>query len=252
MEHLLALTPQNDEAFLREVSEELRREQIANFGKRWGRWIIGVVVVGLAAFGGWLWWHAHRQSVAAEQGGQIRQALDAVAGNNMAAAEPPLADIAQSDIGGYRATALFTQANIALSRNDLKTAAARFAEVANDEKLPPSIRNLALIRQTVAEFDTLQPRQIVDRLRPLAVKGQPFYGTAGELTAAAYLRMNQGALAAKLFSDLSSDPDVPETIRKRAVQMTGVLSAEAAAADTGGNNQGAAKAPAASKDDRKK
>ena len=249
MEQVLAVPPQHDEAFLREVNEELRREQLVNIWKRWGRWIAGAVVVALAAFGGFLIWQNYSHKASAGLTDQMNGALDSLAGNNMAAAEPPLADLAQSDIGGYRATALFTQANIALSRNDLKTAAARFADVANDTKLPESIRNLALVRQTVAEFDTLQPRQIVDRLRPLAIKGQPFYGTAGELTAAAYLRMNQPQLAAKLFADLAADSDVPETIRKRAVQMTGVLNA----ADTNGTDKPADdKAPATSKDAKAK
>ena len=43
----MALTPQNNEAFIREVDEELRREQMSNIGRRYGLAIIAIVVPGL-------------------------------------------------------------------------------------------------------------------------------------------------------------------------------------------------------------
>ena len=45
----MALTPQNNQAFLREVDEELRKEQAAALAKRWGLIIAAVIVVTLAA-----------------------------------------------------------------------------------------------------------------------------------------------------------------------------------------------------------
>ena len=45
----MALTPQNNEAFFREVDEELRREQMSNIGRRYGLWIIGAIVLSIVS-----------------------------------------------------------------------------------------------------------------------------------------------------------------------------------------------------------
>jgi len=51
----LALPPDTqNEAFLREVDENLRRDQLETFAKRYGTWIIGAVVLFLIAVGAWL------------------------------------------------------------------------------------------------------------------------------------------------------------------------------------------------------
>jgi hypothetical protein len=55
------------------------------------------------------------------------------------------------------------------------------------------------------------------------VKGNPWFGSAGELVGAAYLQMNKPDLAAPLFRQIAADETVPETIRQRAVQITGTM-----------------------------
>ena len=52
----MALTPQNSEAFMREVDEAVRQDQLTSFWQRYGRVLLVVLVLGLAAFGGWLYW----------------------------------------------------------------------------------------------------------------------------------------------------------------------------------------------------
>ena len=138
-----------------------------------------------------------------------------------------LAELANGGTEGYAALARFTQADIALQKDDLKGAARLFAEVANDTSLEQPLRDLALVRQTTAEYDSLQPQVVIDRLRPLAVKGNAFFGSAGEMTAVAHLRMNRRDLAGSLFGEIAKDDGVPASIRQRAVQMAGVLGVDA-------------------------
>jgi hypothetical protein len=51
-EHSLALPPKTDQAFLREVDEELRRDKLAGFWTNWGIWVGVAVVAALAALAG--------------------------------------------------------------------------------------------------------------------------------------------------------------------------------------------------------
>ncbi|QNA84673.1 tetratricopeptide repeat protein [Sphingomonas sp. So64.6b] len=221
----MAVPPNTDEAFLREVDEELRRDQLASYWTRYGRWLIVVIIVGLAAFGGFLYWKHHSAEVAGKQGEQL-QALVDNAGTKPA--DPKvLQELATSNVDGYQAIARFAQADALLDKRDLKGSAAKFGEIAADASLAQPFRDLALIRQTSAEYDTLKPDVIVNRLRPLAVKGNPWFGSAGELVAAAYLRMNRPDLAGPLFGQIAREETVPATLRQRAVQMAGVLGIDA-------------------------
>ncbi|MFV0623516.1 tetratricopeptide repeat protein [Sphingomonas sp. ac-8] len=225
----MALTPQNNQAFLREVDEELRRDQMASFGKRWGLWIALAVVLLLAGFGSWIWWKHHRTEQQAAQGVLLQQAMDDIGASRVNAAGAPLAELANSDSDGFRASAKFVQADVLLRKQDLKGAAAKFAEVANDASMPGEFRDLALVRQTAAEYDTLKPQAVVDRLRGLATKQSPWFGSAGEMVAIAYLRMNRRDLAGKMFGEIAATDSVPESIRQRAVQMASGLGVDAAA-----------------------
>jgi hypothetical protein len=223
----LALTPQSNDQFAREVDEELRRDNAVALWRRWGKAIVAAVVVGLLAFAGWLYWNSHRDAQAGEQGVKFNQAMEDLGAKQQAKAAPVLAELATSGTEGYAAIAKFTQADIALQRDDLKGAAKLFGDVANDGGVDQPLRDLALVRQTTAEYDSLQPQVVIDRLRPLAVKGNPFFGSAGEMTAVAHLRMNRRDLAGRLFGEIARDDGVPASIRQRAVQMAGVLGIDA-------------------------
>lgn len=219
----MAVPPNSNEAFLREVDDELRRDQLLTFWQRYGLWIGVAIVLALALFGGILYWRHHREQVAGEQGEQLSQAYQAVGDQQPAKAAPILDKLAASGHDGYQALAIFTQADLLLRKNDLKGAAAKFASVANDESVAKPFRDLALIRQTSAEYDSLKPSVVVERLRPLAVKGSPWLGSAGEMVAIAYAREGRPDLAATLFGQIAGSDDVPATIRQRAVQMASTM-----------------------------
>ena len=183
----LALTPQNNDAFLREVDDELRRDQLLTFWERYGRWTIVGIVAALAAFGGFLYWQHRQTEAAGVQGEQLQAAYDQLGNGQPDAAAKALAPIAQTGRPGYRALAQMTEADILLSKKQDKAAAAKFAAIAADSSVAQPFRDLALIRQTVAEYDTLKPQVVIERLRPIAVPANAYFGSAGELVAMAYL-----------------------------------------------------------------
>lgn len=223
----MASTPPTNEAFLREVDEELRRDQIARAAKRWGKAAIAAVVIGLAAFGGWLWW-SHEQTKKAEaEGEQLVQILNDLEAGRQQGIEAKLKPLAESKNQGYRATAKLTLASLKQQAGDTKAAAAGYKAIAEDQSIAKPFRDLALIRQTAAEYDSLKPQDVVARLKPLAVEGGPWFGTAGEMVAVAYLNLNKPDLAGPLFAAIAKDESVPESIRSRAVQMAGVLGVDA-------------------------
>jgi hypothetical protein len=96
--------------------------------------------------------------------------------------------------------------------------------------LPKPYRDAALIRQTALQFDQLQPQEVISRLAPLAKPGEPWFGSAGEMTALAMIKQGNNQQAGQLFAAMARDQSVPEAIRSRAVQVASSLGVDAAAA----------------------
>ncbi|WP_368040014.1 hypothetical protein [Sphingomonas bacterium] len=218
----------SNRAFYREVDEEVRRERMADIWSRHGVAIVAGVLALLLAIGLGLWWRGHREARRGVEGERLQAAFDRLGAGDAKAAGAALTPIARDAGPGYRALARMTEADIALSRRDNAAAARLFASIADDDGVAAPLRDLALVRRTSAEFDTLKPDAVVSRLRSLAMKGSPWFGSAGELVALSYVRMNKRDLAAALFGQIAGDDGAPATLRQRAAQMASALGADAA------------------------
>ena len=224
---ILAIKPNDGEVFLREVDEELRKEKVNQTVARYGWWIIGGFVLVLAAIGGFFWWQSNSAARSQAQGEALLNTLDALESNNRNASTARLDELSQSSITGYRVAAMFARANTQIAANQTAAAAATLGSIAGNEDFPEPYRHAALVRQTALEFDRLQPRQVIQRLSPLARPGLPFFGAAGEMVGIAQLRMNRPDLAGPLFGRIGRDETVPASIRSRAIQMAGSLGVNA-------------------------
>ena len=85
------------------------------------------------------------------------------------------------------------------------------------------------MRLVSLEFDSIKPEAVIARLEPLAKPGNPWFGSAGELTAMAMLKQGRKAEAGRLFAAIAADTQVPDTIRSRVVQIAGTLGVDATA-----------------------
>jgi hypothetical protein len=206
----LALPPATNEAFLREVDDELRRDQLAAAARRWGVIAAAVILAALLAFAGWLYLQHRQTQRAGVEGEQLQAGVFLIPGGHTQAAAAALTPLEKSDAAGYRALAQLAQADLLLGKKDTKGAVARFAAVAGDRSIGQPFRDLATIRQTAVEYDALQPQQVIERLRPLTVAG------------------SRRDLAGKLFGQIAKSDDVPPSIRQRAVQMAGLSGVDAA------------------------
>ena len=226
----MAQPPDINDTFVREVDENLRRDRIRDFFQEIGPLVAIAVVLFLAVCGGLIWYQQHREHNAEAQVEQLAQIYKDIGVGNTSKVPQQLNDLSESGSKAVRATALFTRAALAIQQNDPKSAIATYKQIANDSSLPDAYRNAALIRQTALEFDQLQPQQVIDRLKPLARPGNPWFGSAGEMTALALIKAGKNEQAGQLFAAIAKDKDVPDSIRNRAIQISGSLGADASAA----------------------
>lgn len=229
-----------DEAFLREVDDAVRAGDLQDIWTRYGRWLVAAVVAGLLAFGGWIYWTNQREAAAGANGEKFISAMEKLDAGNEKGGLAELTALTKADQPAYRAMAAIMIANVA-AKTDGKKAAAAYAKVAADSSLPQPFRDMALIRQTATEFDSLPPQAIVDRLKPLAKPGHPWFGSAGEMTAIAQMKMGKENLAGPIFAQIAKQDGLPESLRARAQQMAGSLGEDTVQLD---EKQGGASATA--------
>jgi len=229
----LAVPTDSGETFLREVDENLRRDQLSGMARKYGGWLIAALVLFLAAVGGWLYWQERQRAAAAVDSEVLAQVYTDIGAGRMANVPQRLDALAGNGKGAVRASALFTRAAVAIEQNDRATATAKFNEIAADENLAAPYRDLGLIRATSLEFDALKPEQVIARMQPMAKPGNPWFGSAGELTAMALVKQGKKNEAGRLFAAIAADQQVPDSIRARAVQIAGTLGVDASASLTG-------------------
>jgi hypothetical protein len=222
--------PEITETFVREVDENLRRDQMRDFFKKNGSWLIAAVVLFLAASGGLIWWQSRQVQRSGAEVEKLAEIYKNIGSGNMTQAPQQLDGLSKSGSKAVRASALFARAALALQQGDAKLATNTYKSIADDSGLPDPYRHAALIRQTALEFDQLKPDEVISRLEPPSMPGEPWFGTAGEMTALAMIKQGRKQEAGQLFAAIAKDNTVPETTRARAVQVAGTLGVDASAA----------------------
>ena len=226
----MAQPPDISESFKREVDENLRRDQLRDFFKKNGSWLIAGVLLFLVASGGFIWWRQHQVQVHGQETEKLAEIYKDIGSRNIAQAPKQLDTLSDSGSKAVSASAKFARAALALQQNDTKQATSIYKSVADDSGMPDPYRRAALVRQTALEFDVLKPEEVIARLAPLAKPGEPWFGTAGEMTALALVKQGKRQEAGQLYAAIAKDNGVPESIRARAVQVAGSLGVDASAA----------------------
>jgi len=211
------------DGFLREVDEALREEQMVNAVKRYAKPVGGAIAAILLAMGGYFAWDYSVKSAAAERSEKAVLAFDKMQAGQLDAAAADLMPLLKDGTPGSRAVAAMNLAAIALAQGKEQEAARQFAAIAADGSAPKPFRDLAAIREVTIRFDTMKSEDVVARMKPLAVPGSPFFGSAGELLGMAYLDQGKPDLAGALFAQIGKDQDAPKSLRARAKQMASSL-----------------------------
>ena len=86
----MALPPDTSDSFIREVDENLSRDQMAERAKRYGAVVVGAVVLFLLAIAAYLYWQDRQKKQAEAQTETLTTTLQDVGGGNAKAAQQQL------------------------------------------------------------------------------------------------------------------------------------------------------------------
>jgi len=242
-----------DDAFMREVDDAYRADETHKLIRRYGRWVVLGLAVGLAALGGFLFWQAEQAKKAEALSERFTLALDKIDAADSVGAMKEMTDIASTGNPTYRALARIAQAGIIASGGDVDAAAKQLQAVAADAEAPRVLRDSATLKELRLKYDTLEPAEILKRTAPFVDGDSAWFPVAAEMAALAHLKLGQPDKAGPLFLRIAMERSAPQSLRSRAEQMAAALGqdvskiaeAEARAAESAAKASGTDKAAAA-------
>lgn len=212
---------------MREIDDAVRQDEYLRFVQAYGRPLLAVLIAGLVAFAGYLFWDGRQEAALEKSSEDLIAALDQLGAGNLDSANSAAAALADGSSGGAQASALMLQAGTALQSGKPDEAAKIYVQISSNQDLPPALRDLATVREAAITFDKLAPADVIAKLKPLAVPGNAYFGSAGEMVAMAYLEQGKRKEAGTLFGEIAKSKDVSESLRARARQMAGLLGVDA-------------------------
>lgn len=215
----------NNESFIDEVTEEVRRERLFGYLKRYG-WIgiAGVIaLVGGAAY--FEWDKSVKRADAEVYGDALLAAMDAP---DAVARQKALAAV--EGTGDRAALKMLLAAGEAFASKDAAArseALAGLKAVAEDGSVSPVWRDLASLRWLIAPGAGHEPAARQAGLEALAAPGRAFRPLALEQLAFDKVAAGEREAALADFRALQASTEAPTGLRSRAGQMIVILGGEA-------------------------
>jgi hypothetical protein len=213
----------SDDSFIREVEEDLRRDQIKALWNRFGNIVIAVavlVVVATAGFRGYQYWTGQQ---AAKSGDAYIKAVELSGQGKQDEAVKQLEELAKSGSGDYPALARLRIAGEIEDKGDRAGAIAAFDAIATDTSFDEALRAVARLRAGLIAVDVENFDQVKARLEPMAAAGQPFRSLAREALGLSAWKSGANEEAAKWFKQIGDDAGATGDVRERAALMLDLL-----------------------------
>ncbi|MEL7462628.1 MAG: tetratricopeptide repeat protein [Pseudomonadota bacterium] len=214
----------NNDSFIEEVSEEVRRDRMFALWKRYGPFVIGAIVLIVAAAGGKAWLDFQAREDAKVAGGAVIAAASAPPGE-AAAALTAIAD--QADHEGAALLARLRAAAALAADGDAAGAAAAYDVVASSPSADGLMKDFAAFRALALRADDMAPADALAALEPMANGSGPFRLLALEAQAAAHLRAGDRDAAIAALQTVGEDETAPNGLRQRALAALSALGAPA-------------------------
>ncbi|MBR0827931.1 tetratricopeptide repeat protein [Bradyrhizobium manausense] len=209
-----------------EVDEEVRREQLKKLWDRYSIYLIALMVLIVAAVGGWRGYQYLEAKKAAEAGAAFEKAVELSDQGKHAEAEAAFAELAVKAPSGYRTLARL-RAAAEISARDPKAAAKMYDDIAADRSIASEQQALAKIRAAGLLLDTAGYADIQQRLEASTASGSTFRHTAREMLALSAWRNGDMTAARKWLDAIAEDGETPPSMRSRAEALQALLPAVA-------------------------
>ncbi len=205
---------------IREVDEELKRENWQKLWKRYGKFLIGVAVFSVAATAAVVGWREYDASQRLAIGDRFAAVLaDAESSDTPAASADALSAFAAGAPDGYAMLARLREAKLRADAGDRAAAITIYDSIAGDGSADRMFRDLAILYSVRTQADDGDPDSLIARLSPLGAETGTWRYSARELTAILHLRAGDIEASRAAYQQLADDLLAPQGLRARAAEM---------------------------------
>ncbi len=204
----------NQDSFIDEVTEEVRRDKLFGYFRRYG-WIGITLIILIVAGASWNEWRKAQARAEAEARGSA--VLGAV-GSDDARARLAALESLQAGVPADAVTMLLA-ATETINADGEAAAYDKLVAVAGDQTIPQLYRDLATLKAAMLGAGEVAPSDLVAMLEPLTVPGHAFRPLALEQTAIALAEAGDNEAAIDTLVALVGDADASEGLRERALQL---------------------------------
>lgn len=210
----------NPDSFFNEVTEELRRDRIMNFMRRYG-WIAVLLVVLIVGGAAWNEWRKANERASAEAFGD-----SVLAAMEQGDPSERLRALNEIETTGAQSGLLQLLSAGELLETDRDAALSALEAAANDSDLPEAYRQLAALKRVIAGGTTLPMDEREGVIAGLSQPGQPLRPLALEQSALLQLEQGNRDAAIEILTDMLSESGVTDSLRRRASQLVVALGGE--------------------------
>lgn len=211
----------SDELF-REVDEEVRQDRYQEMWKRYGTYLVAVVVVIVGATVAFVVWRENQESARMADSERFLNAVVAEQTSSDAALEQ-LRAIAQDGTDGYRYLASLREASLLAESGNKAEAVAIFDSLAADDSFSQTYRDMAQVFAVANGMDLLSADEVRGRLEPLNTPDNSFRFTAREFLAVSAIGAGDTDRARELLRSIVEDQDTPLATRARASELLALI-----------------------------
>lgn len=205
------------DSFIREVSDEVRKDRMFVLWKKWGPYVIALIVLAVGGAALWSWMEAREHAKAEQVGGIL---LGAEPGSVLeqqtaiAVLDPPARIVAE-----------FGEAAALAEAGEAEKAAAAYRQLAERGGLARHSHDLALLQALRLEAVDGDPGTVLTELQPLTEDGAPYALLARELAAVLHMQAGDKEAARTELEAILSSPRVTQGLGLRAQELLTVLGA---------------------------
>lgn len=233
-----------NDSFLREVDEDVRRDQLLKLWEQHGTYVIAAIVALFLGVSAWKWSESRQVNAEEQAGARFEAAARLATENKRDEALAAFAEIAKDGPAGYRALARLRVGAEHARAGRTAEALAGYEALSADSGVDDLLRDFAALQAAMLRLDQADWTEMKNRLTPLVEEKRPWHAPAREILGLAALKAGQSEEATKLFEQVLGDRAATQGMSRRAQEMLAVLT-DAAAAKA--SPQGSAKPAADSK-----
>lgn len=212
------------DAFIREVDEDLKNESMKKLWDKYGLFIIIFVVASLTlavSYESLKSWYIRRAENRADA---YAAALSLQNQARFAESEEAFDLIINEKLGAYAGLAKMQKANLLLEQDNIKEALTLLKEISEDKSVSPQLRDTALIKLATYRQDSASFEEMAELLRPVTENDNNAWNAfAKDILATVLLRDGKKEEAVEIYNSLLQNPDASEDLKNRIKDILSVL-----------------------------